>query len=122
MLRFNRASNTAARAAGTATVMRGEWWHDMSGVKIISCATIRDEVESLAGGIEIEYCDGFLHDTPDKLRETLNERIAATPGECTILLAYGRCSNGTAGLVAGSHRLVLPAVDDCISLLLGRQR
>ena len=94
----------------------------MSGVKIISCATIRDEVESLAGGIEIEYCDGFLHDTPDKLRETLNERIAATPGACTILLAYGRCSNGTAGLAAGRHRLVLPAVDDCISLLLGRQR
>ncbi len=49
----------------------------------------------------------------------MNERIAATPGARTILLAYGRCSNGTAGLEAGPHRLVLPAVDDCIAILLG---
>jgi len=52
----------------------------------------------------------------------MNERIAAAPDDCTILLAYGRCSNGTAGLVAGPHRLVIPACDDCIALLLGSCR
>jgi hypothetical protein len=91
----------------------------MTNVKIIACKTICDEVESLRGDIEVEYCEGFLHDTPEKLRDTLNERIAATAGDGTILLAYGRCSNGTAGLEAGRHRLVLPAVDDCIAILLG---
>jgi len=61
----------------------------------------------------------YLAPRPERLRDTLNQRIAATPGARTILLAYGRCSNGTAGLVAGPHRLVLPAVDDCIAILLG---
>ena len=91
----------------------------MTDYKIIACSTIRDEIEALRGDIPAEYLEGFLHDTPEILRSTLNERIAATPGELTILLAYGRCSNGTAGLEAGRHRLVLPACDDCIALLLG---
>jgi Protein of unknown function (DUF1638) len=94
----------------------------MTEMKIIACKTIRDEVESLSSGIDVEYCEGFLHDTPEKLRDTLNERIAATQGDRTILLAYGRCSNGTAGLEAGRHRLVLPICDDCIALLLGSRR
>ena len=95
--------------------------HTVSGLppKIIACETLRDEVTRVAGGLEIEFCEGRLHDHPERLRDTLNERIAATPGARTILLAYGRCSNGTAGLEAGPHRLVLPAVDDCIAILLG---
>jgi hypothetical protein len=94
----------------------------MSEYKIIACSTIRDEVDVLRGDIPVEYLDGFLHDTPDVLRDRLNERIAATPGDCTILLAYGRCSNGATGLVAGAHRLVIPATDDCIAILLGSRR
>jgi hypothetical protein len=94
----------------------------MTTSRIIACSTIRDEVEALRGDVPVEYLEGFLHDTPAVLRDTINERIAATPGDCTILLAYGRCSNGTAGLVAGPHRLVLPACDDCIALLLGSRR
>lgn len=94
----------------------------MAESRIIACSTIRDEVESLRGDTPAEYLEGFLHDTPDALRERLNGRIAATPGSCTILLAYGRCSNGATGLVAGRHRLVLPACDDCIALLLGSMR
>jgi hypothetical protein len=90
--------------------------------KIIACGTIRDEVEALRGDIPVDYLEGFLHDTPGALRDSINARIAATPGQCTILLAYGRCSNGTAGLVAGRHRLVLPACDDCIALLLGSRQ
>ena len=94
----------------------------MTEFKIIACGTIKDEVEALRGDLPVEYLEGFLHDTPDVLRATINERIAATPGACTILLAYGRCSNGATGLVAGRHRLVLPACDDCIALLLGSMR
>jgi hypothetical protein len=99
-----------------------EAWRTMTDVKIIACKTICDEVESLRGDIEVEYCDGFLHDTPEKLRDTLNERIQRTSGDTTILLGYGRCSNGTAGLEAGPHRLIMPACDDCIALLLGSRR
>jgi hypothetical protein len=91
-------------------------------LKIIACETLRDEVTRVAGDIEAEYCEGLLHDFPDRLRATVQERIDATPGARTILLAYGRCSNGLAGLRAGPHRLVLPAVDDCIALLLGSRQ
>jgi hypothetical protein len=91
--------------------------------KIISCEVLRNEVESVNPGYEAEFFEGALHDYPDRLRASVQERISATPGERDILLCCGRCSNGTVGLEAGPHRLVLPAVDDCISLLLGsRQR
>jgi hypothetical protein len=90
--------------------------------KIIACETLRDECSLVGGDLEVEFVKGLLHDYPERLRAELNERIAATPGQRTILLGYGRCSNGTAGLHAGPHRLVLPAVDDCISLLLGSRR
>jgi hypothetical protein len=91
----------------------------MMPLKIIACGALRDEVSALAADVEVEYLEGQLHDTPDKLRDALQERIDGTPGSRTILLAYGRCSNGTAGLKAGPHRLVVPAVDDCIAILLG---
>jgi len=99
----------------------------MSGIldlppKIIACETLRDEYTRVAPHLEVEFVQGLLHDYPEKLRSELNARIAATPGRRTILLGYGRCSNGAAGLQAGPHRLVLPAVDDCIALLLGSRR
>ncbi len=91
--------------------------------KIVSCEVLRNEIESVLArdgrGLEVEFVDGALHDYPDKLRSALQERIDGTPGERDIMLCCGRCSNGTVGLEARSHRLVLPAVDDCISLLLG---
>jgi hypothetical protein len=90
--------------------------------KIIACETIRDEIAHVAPDIETEFLEGGLHDYPDKMRVEINAHIAATPGHRTILLGYGRCSNGTAGLEAGPHRLVLPATDDCITLLLGSRR
>ena len=58
----------------------------MTDYKIIACSTLRDEVEALRGDIPVDYLEGFLHDTPDVLREKINERIAATPDDCTILL------------------------------------
>jgi len=90
--------------------------------KIISCEVLRNEVERVNPGYEVEFFEGALHDYPDRLRVAVQERIDATPGKRDILLGCGRCSNGTAGLRAGPHRLSLPAVDDCISLLLGSKQ
>jgi hypothetical protein len=87
--------------------------------KIISCEVLRNEVEKVNPGYEVDFFEGALHDYPDKMRAAIQERIDATPGEHEILLCCGRCSNGGTGLQAGPHRLVLPLVDDCISLALG---
>lgn len=90
--------------------------------KIIACEVLRDEIERVNPGLEIDYVDGALHDFPERLRAALQERIDATTGARDVLLCCGRCSNGTVGLRAGEHRLVVPAVDDCISLVLGSRR
>jgi hypothetical protein len=95
----------------------------MTPPKIISCEVLRNEIEAVvtrAGrDLEIDFVDGALHDYPDRLREQLQARIDATPGDCDIYLSCARCSNGSVGLCGRAHRLVLPAADDCISLLLG---
>lgn len=94
---------------------------------IVACEVLRNELETVlaktAPGARVSYVEGALHDYPDRLRVALQERIDAAPGDGEVLLCCARCSNGTVGLKAGAHRLVLPATDDCISLLLGsRQR
>lgn len=95
---------------------------DDFSLKIIACGTIRDELGLVAPDIETEFLEAGLHDYPERMRASINAAIAATPGRRTILLGYGRCSNGTVGLEAGPHRLILPASDDCITLLLGSRR
>ncbi len=62
-----------------------------------------------------------LHNTPKRLRETLQEQIdAVQPGECdAILLVYGICGTSTLGLVSRHTPLVMPRTHDCIALYLG---
>jgi hypothetical protein len=72
-----------------------------------------------------------LHDTPDLLREKLQEQIDIIEKEQADLsddkkfdsmcLGYGLCSNGVVGLESRSTPLVVPKCDDCISLFLGSQ-
>ena len=120
---MNAAGMLLQASGGTAPVtITGMEPASAHPLKIIACETLRDEWTRVAPHLEIEFVQGRLHDYPERLRAELSRRIAETPGSRTILLGYGRCSNGTAGLEAGPHRLVLPAVDDCISLLLGSRR
>ncbi len=95
----------------------------MSPPRIVSCEVLRNEIEAVierdGRDLRVDFVDGALHDYPDRMRAALQERIDAVPGDCDIYLSCARCSNGTVGLCGGAHRLVLPAADDCISLLLG---
>ncbi len=68
--------------------------------------------------VEIRSLEQGLHSHPDHLRETLQQEIDATDAD-EILLAYGLCGKGVVGLRSVSARLVVPRVDDCISVLLG---
>jgi len=90
---------------------------------IVSCEVLRNEIERVvadhAPQATVEFVPGALHDYPDRLRAELQARIDAAPGDRPVLLCCARCSNGTVGLRAGRHRLVVPACDDCIALLLG---
>jgi hypothetical protein len=72
----------------------------------------------LPQGAECETLDFGLHVNPEKLKKTLQEKIDASE-KGTILLGYGLCSRAVVGLRSETCSLVVPRVDDCISIFLG---
>jgi hypothetical protein len=61
-----------------------------------------------------------LHNTPELLKVQLQKAVDEAPEECdAVLLGYGLCSNGAAGVVARTKPLVIPRAHDCITLFLG---
>lgn len=71
--------------------------------------------------VDVEFQEFGLHRTPDELREQTQQAIDRVPeGEFDyILLGYGICSRGLAGIIARHTPLVIPRAHDCITLLLG---
>lgn len=76
--------------------------------------------------VDLEFLPKGLHDLGAKaMRDDIQARIDAAdagPAE-TIVLGYGLCGTGLAGVAARTKPLVLPRAHDCITLLMGsRQR
>jgi hypothetical protein len=93
---------------------------------VLACSVFEREIALLAGGaphlVELRWFEIGLHDSPDQLRATLKEHLAAVDARDDIdavVLAYGLCGMGTAGLRAGRHPLVITRAHDCITLFLG---
>jgi hypothetical protein len=90
---------------------------------IIACNTIRGELEKAAA--EVNCAHGFtwiesgLHLAPDSLRQRLQKELDRIQGVRRVLLAFGFCGNAVVGLKTGDFDLVIPRVDDCITMLLG---
>ncbi|MBD3288130.1 DUF1638 domain-containing protein [candidate division KSB1 bacterium] len=95
---------------------------------VISCHVLWRELCHYAAISDNVFTFHFLkqglHDTPDILRNQLQQSIENAPDECdAILLGYGLCSNGIVGIKAEDKKLVLMRGHDCITFLLGsRQR
>jgi hypothetical protein len=86
---------------------------------VIACKTVEAELRAiLPPDIEFRSLDQGLHRTPERLRESLQQEIDSIDAD-EILLGYGLCGNGLAGLSSSGARLVVPRVDDCIAILLG---
>ncbi len=93
---------------------------NMKNCKLVACRTLEDELLSvIPEGMDYEFLEYSLHDTPEILKQKLGEVFAADTDHDTILLGYGLCSNSVLGISSSRHRLVIPRVHDCISLLLG---
>jgi hypothetical protein len=88
---------------------------------VMACATVIEEMlPFLPDGMKHMVFDFGLHINPKKLRETLQEAIDKVSGEYeTVILGYGLCSQALVGIQANGCRLVVPLVDDCISIFLG---
>ena len=62
-----------------------------------------------------------LHNDPDKLKAALQEALDEVQDADRVLLGYGNCGNAIQGLRSGDFELVVPRLDDCISLVFGSQ-
>ena len=94
-------------------------------LKVLACGVFERElravVERCGNEVEIELLDAGLHARPNELRRRAQEAIenAETEFFDALLLGYGLCGRGVAGLRAKSKPVVIPRVHDCISLFLG---
>lgn len=95
-------------------------------LKLISCEVLYREVCALVARspnfVDVEFLPKGLHDQGSarmlqRLQEAL-DRAGESRYEA-VLLAYGLCGNGLAGLKANSRPLVVPRAHDCITLFLG---
>lgn len=95
----------------------------MSSV-LLACNTIREEIRTAAENMHKElpmiFLESGLHIFPEMLRQRIQAEIDGVGEEVShILLGFGFCGNALVGLKSADKTLVIPKVDDCITLLLG---
>jgi hypothetical protein len=89
---------------------------------IIACRVLQSMLEELAPAEESDraiFMDYGLHRQPGKMTHELQEKIDSIETPSLILMGYGLCGKGLAGIKSGRHTLKIPRVDDCIAILLG---
>jgi len=70
----------------------------------------------------VVWMESGLHDRPKVLTKVLQETLDRAEKEYnpdTVLLGYGFCGNAMAGICSGEYRLILPRIDDCITMMIG---
>lgn len=89
--------------------------------QVLACATVMEEMLPLRPeGMAYHVLDFGLHVNPAVLKRTLQDAInAAADTADEVILGYGLCSMAVVGLRANGCTLVVPRVDDCISIFLG---
>jgi hypothetical protein len=89
--------------------------------KIIACRVVIEELlPILPEGVDYVTLELGLHVRPEELKKRLQQEIDLVKKENgTILLRYGLCSRTVVGLQSQTCSLVVPCVDDCISIFLG---
>ncbi len=102
----------------------------MARLKLIACEVFfREFCAAFADSpnvVDVEFVEQGLHDVPGAaMSDALQARIdaCANGGYDAVLLGYGLCNNGIAGLRAVRAPLVAARAHDCITWFLGcRQR
>ena len=95
-------------------------------IALLSCSVFEREIALHTRGAEhiaeTRFFEMGLHDRPDQLRNILQENLDAVdarPDIEAVVLAYGLCGRGTAGLRPLRHKLVIPRAHDCITVFMG---
>jgi len=93
----------------------------------IGCRTIEDEINAVVRVLptcsSIFWIESGLHNYPLKLKDRIQEEIDKITETVSnvenIVLLFGYCGNCIDGLCSPKAQLVVPKVEDCISLLIG---
>ena len=95
-------------------------------IALLACSVFEREIALLTRDArhiaETRWFEMGLHDNPDRLRTTLQAELHSIENRDDIeavVLAYGLCGRGTAGLQPRRHKLVITRAHDCITLFLG---
>lgn len=90
------------------------------GIKVIACRVMEKEISRVAGGeFDVSFIQYDYHDSPERLRNRIQEEIEHASGYQYVLLGFGLCGGATDGIQALTCPVIIPRVDDCIPLLLG---
>ena len=97
-------------------------------LKILCCEVFFRELCHLVAvtphRCDVEFLPKGLHDLgTEKMLARMQERVDAVPAGTydAIVLVYGLCNNGVAGLAARHTPLVIPKAHDCITLFMGNR-
>lgn len=91
-------------------------------IVVIACRVFQGLLDSnlppsiLKGATFLDY---GLHRVPAKLTDAVQAQIDRIEQPSLIVLGYGLCGNGLAGVKARQHTLLISRADDCIAILLG---
>jgi hypothetical protein len=83
---------------------------------------MRAELEAVVCGaaVQFHFLDQGLHRTPKKMAGLIQEKLALVSESAKrVVLAYGLCSKGIAGVRSTHQGLVVPRCHDCIALFFG---
>jgi hypothetical protein len=93
--------------------------------KLLACEVLFREISLCAARsphvLDVVYLSKGLHDNPAEMTRVLQELIDQTDPSLdeAVVLGYGLCSRGTAGLIAREIPLIVARCHDCVTLLLG---
>ena len=94
--------------------------HERWPVVVIACRALEELIRSvLPPAIPMTFLGYELHTRPKDMRPALQARLDALERPSIVLLGYGLCGNGVAGVKSGRHVLVIPRTHDCIAIFLG---
>ena len=120
----SRIMSVNRREKGTAMSAIGE--SSGSGEVMIACNTLCTEIEHVMEqrGVErpVVWLESKLHNVPSNLKDALQQAVDEVEGAHTVLLGFGNCGNVVQGIVSRDFQLIVPRLDDCVSLVFGSQR
>ena len=93
--------------------------------EIIACKTIQRELtlaqQRCGTAYPVHWLEAGLHNVTAVLHDALQDALNTVHCD-RVLMALGVCGNAVYGLQVRDYELIMPRVDDCITLLLGSRR